>query len=285
MNLAELIGLHTLEAFGTYQDGAGADASDWIINDIQIGNRSQFAQAGNVPGDMFAGGAIDSFVSFETAQVAMDIVLTATNVGAKEASFHGAFLGRDAASGAREVVPMASAIKVQPEQTVQITARPQRVAFRPERLMIANTHKATHVLLALSGGLYDFSDKGVVKVEDEERSDAFLETMMPVLTSEPDLVFLRLHGDTLLYGVSERTGLVVFEAGMIKQHIFDDDEEEDVFEYDGIPYGPRAPRVVTKHFLRFDLEGFVPEWLSSELTETRPPSTSELRSAHEQTPP
>ena len=56
-------------------------ASDWIINDIKIGNRSQFAQAGDIPADMFRSSAIDSFVSFETAQVAMDIKLVVTYVG------------------------------------------------------------------------------------------------------------------------------------------------------------------------------------------------------------
>jgi hypothetical protein len=31
-------------------------AMDWLIRDIRVGNRSQFAQAGDVPGDMFAEG-------------------------------------------------------------------------------------------------------------------------------------------------------------------------------------------------------------------------------------
>ena len=48
-------------------------AADWIVNDIKIGNRSQFSQAGDVPGDMFANTSIDSFVTFETAQTAMDV--------------------------------------------------------------------------------------------------------------------------------------------------------------------------------------------------------------------
>jgi hypothetical protein len=287
VQLANLVGPHVLEAFGTYQEESSA--ADWIINDIQIGHRSQFTQAGALPGDMFSTNTIDAFVSFETVQTAMDLVLTATNMAAEAAVFHGAFIGRDVASGGREVLPMSSSgLKVQPEQTVQITSRPQHGAFRPERLMISG-HQDKHVLLAFSDGLYDFSscygNLNVSKIEDEERSDAFLETMPRA--SDPDLIFLRLHNDTLLYAVSERTGLVVFEAGMTKQRVFDDDQEgddaneevpEDEEAEDGVSYGPRAPRVVTKHFLRFDPEGFVPEWLPmAQADESRLPSTPELR--------
>ena len=63
-------------------DGLGATA--WTINDIPIGNVSQLAQAGNLPGDMFANVAIDSFVTFKTAQTAMDVVLITTYNGTTE---------------------------------------------------------------------------------------------------------------------------------------------------------------------------------------------------------
>jgi hypothetical protein len=56
-------------------------SADWLIDDIKIGNRSQFSQAGSVPADMFRSTAIDSFVSFETAQTAMDIKIVVTYVG------------------------------------------------------------------------------------------------------------------------------------------------------------------------------------------------------------
>ena len=46
--------------------GGGGSAANWIINDVTIGNRSQFAQSGALPGDMFANNSIDSFVTFET---------------------------------------------------------------------------------------------------------------------------------------------------------------------------------------------------------------------------
>jgi hypothetical protein len=65
-----------------YKAPQAKGAADWIINDIRIGNRSQFAQSGDIPADMFRSSSIDSFVSFETAQIAMDVVLVVTYVGA-----------------------------------------------------------------------------------------------------------------------------------------------------------------------------------------------------------
>jgi hypothetical protein len=77
-------------------DGLGATA--WTINDITIGNVSQLAQAGNLPGDMFANVAIDSFVTFKTAQTAMDIVLITTYNGTTDGGipFTGAIIGLSA---------------------------------------------------------------------------------------------------------------------------------------------------------------------------------------------
>ena len=65
--------------------GTAGGAADWVVNDIKIGNRSQFSQSGDVPGDMFATNAIDGFVSFETAQTAMDVVLVVTYIGRNDA--------------------------------------------------------------------------------------------------------------------------------------------------------------------------------------------------------
>ena len=82
--------------------GAGVDAggnpltaASWIINDITIGNRSQFAQSGALPGDMFSNVAIDSFVTFETAQTAMDVVMIVTYQGPIEGGipFYGSIIG------------------------------------------------------------------------------------------------------------------------------------------------------------------------------------------------
>jgi len=75
--------------------GTSGGAADWIVNDIKIGNRSQFSQSGDVPGDMFATNAIDGFVSFETAQTAMDVVMVVTYIGTNEdgAAFYASIVG------------------------------------------------------------------------------------------------------------------------------------------------------------------------------------------------
>ena len=72
-------------------------AADWLINDIQIGNRSQFAQSGDLPGDMFATGAIDCAVSFDTVELAMAVKVVVTYIGAakKGAVFYGSLLGTE----------------------------------------------------------------------------------------------------------------------------------------------------------------------------------------------
>lgn len=70
-------------------------AGDWEIHDITIGNKSQFAQAGALPGDMFSNLAIDSFVSFDTVETAMDICVTVTYRGPHKEGvpFSGGMLG------------------------------------------------------------------------------------------------------------------------------------------------------------------------------------------------
>jgi hypothetical protein len=75
--------------------GTSGGAADWIVNDIKIGNRSQFVQSGDVPGDLFAVNAIDTFVRFEAAQMGMDVVVVVTYIGLNEsgAPFFGAMVG------------------------------------------------------------------------------------------------------------------------------------------------------------------------------------------------
>ena len=75
--------------------GTAGGCADWIVNDIKIGNRSQFVQSGDVPGDMFASNAIDTFVRFEAAQTAMDVVVCVTYIGLNESGcpFFGAMCG------------------------------------------------------------------------------------------------------------------------------------------------------------------------------------------------
>ena len=82
-------------AFVISNGGTSGGAADWIVNDIKIGNRSQFVQSGDVPGDMFATNAVNTFVRFESAQTAMDIVVVVTYIGLNDSGcpFFGAMLG------------------------------------------------------------------------------------------------------------------------------------------------------------------------------------------------
>jgi hypothetical protein len=59
----------------------GDRAAFFVIDNIEIGGRSQFAQDGGIPADMFAAGAIDLFVRFEAIPAGIDIRLTVTYIG------------------------------------------------------------------------------------------------------------------------------------------------------------------------------------------------------------
>lgn len=63
----------------------GGTPANWTINDIKVGNRSQLSQAGELPGEAFANTAIDTFVSMETVQTAMDFVMQVTFIGTNSA--------------------------------------------------------------------------------------------------------------------------------------------------------------------------------------------------------
>ena len=82
-----------------YRPAQGIGAADWLVNDIRIGHRSQFSQAGDIPGDIFAATAIDSFVLFETVRTAMDVEITVTYIGPchRGLPFYGAMIGTVAA--------------------------------------------------------------------------------------------------------------------------------------------------------------------------------------------
>jgi hypothetical protein len=79
----------------------GGTPANWLINDIKVGNRSQLSQAGELPGEAFANTAIDTFVSFETVQTAMDFVVQVTFIGTNSAGeqFKAAVFGTAAVGG------------------------------------------------------------------------------------------------------------------------------------------------------------------------------------------
>ncbi len=63
----------------------GGTTASWLIDDVKVGNRSQFAQAGSIPAEAFASNALGNEVTFETVQTAMDFVMQVTYLGAATA--------------------------------------------------------------------------------------------------------------------------------------------------------------------------------------------------------
>lgn len=61
------------------------DRSRWLVHDIKVGNRSQFAaKRGPARGTEFGPGGILEHLKLETAQTAMEIILTVEYVGPEE---------------------------------------------------------------------------------------------------------------------------------------------------------------------------------------------------------
>jgi hypothetical protein len=72
----------------------GAGAADWLLRDMRIDGKTQWAVAGAIPGDMFETNAIDSFVSFSVVKPGMLIELDVEYIGNKDsAPFYGATIG------------------------------------------------------------------------------------------------------------------------------------------------------------------------------------------------
>lgn len=55
--------------------------ANWYVDDIRIGSRSQLSHAGSLPGELFSVNSIDTFLSLETVQPGMDLILVVTYVG------------------------------------------------------------------------------------------------------------------------------------------------------------------------------------------------------------
>lgn len=69
----------------------GETAAMWLIHDVLVDDKTQFAQNGDLPGDMFLSTAIDSFVSYDTGS---KFEIVATYIGERlDARFSGGFLG------------------------------------------------------------------------------------------------------------------------------------------------------------------------------------------------
>ncbi len=59
----------------------GGHPEHWIVNDVKVGNLSQFAQSGDVPGEMFSSSAIDCFLRMAPVALHQDFVIVATYIG------------------------------------------------------------------------------------------------------------------------------------------------------------------------------------------------------------
>lgn len=97
--------------------GTPGGAADWVVQDIRIGTRSQLAQAGELPGEMFATGAIDAYVSFETAQISMDVTIIVRYVGTVEAGvpFFASMIGTTADGWDGLVVSAGARVRIEIE--------------------------------------------------------------------------------------------------------------------------------------------------------------------------
>jgi hypothetical protein len=140
--------------------------ADWIVNDIQIGGRSQLRGGGDVPGEVFSNAVADSFVSFDACQADEDFVVSVTFVGSSEsgAPFICGFLGTSTDTvnqpGDRVILPMSSVVNILPGQITQIAGRPTHGAFRPDRLIIGGTPSDWIVHDIQIGGRSQFSQSG-----------------------------------------------------------------------------------------------------------------------------
>lgn len=57
-------------------------ASDFVVTDVKIGNRSQLVAAGGIPGQVFAESGFGVALRLDTAQVAQNVIVQASYVGA-----------------------------------------------------------------------------------------------------------------------------------------------------------------------------------------------------------
>ena len=76
-----------------YDRGTGRGARDWIVNDIKVDGRSQFCQAGDIPGEMFSAGAVDGFVSFDVATKEVTLNVTYIGKDPEGMPFYGSMVG------------------------------------------------------------------------------------------------------------------------------------------------------------------------------------------------
>lgn len=171
----------------------------------------------------------------------------------------------------RETLPMTSRGNVLPGEVAPIVSRVTS-AFRPERIAIIQSESTRHVLLRLDDDQFELSQTSNGRVTFGRRGDVGGD--LPT----PHVLTIRSFGEgPMIYAVDERSGEVVLEAGTIvhvtmEEQLAWDADDDDEQDENGDPIAPRAfqrvdpaPRTLARverheHFLRFDLDGFMPTW-------------------------
>ncbi len=118
------------------------DAADWVVNDLLVDEQSQFVQSGDVPGTLFSGMAQGGGLRLSVAPAGSDVCMILTNVGDGPRELRclalGTLVDDPTLESTRLILPMSSGVSVLPNTSAQITSRPVRHTFRPERLVIHN---------------------------------------------------------------------------------------------------------------------------------------------------
>jgi len=70
-----------IERFIIEDGNTEGGSADWIVNDLRIANVSQFVQSGDIPGDLFATNAIDTFMKFDAWPADATIEINVTYIG------------------------------------------------------------------------------------------------------------------------------------------------------------------------------------------------------------
>ena len=71
-------------------------APNFVVEDIKVGNSSQFVQSGGIPAEAFVQQMFDGLVEFDTVQTSQDFIMIVTNVSGAPSQFRAAVFGKSA---------------------------------------------------------------------------------------------------------------------------------------------------------------------------------------------
>lgn len=75
---------------------AGSLAPSFTVDDIRVGNKSQFISAGAVPAEAFSQTSFGVEMKMDTCQISMDLIIVVTNISAAAADFRASMYGEAA---------------------------------------------------------------------------------------------------------------------------------------------------------------------------------------------